>query len=191
MLAKQNLKRHQHLASRPRRFGRLAPLWLCWARPLCHTIPSCHILCDHASFETYWIYAWILVHMMFFLSSDVPEMVDEQNSWNSLVISTYLLYLEWNVCMLVVNICTLWPPTLTFGHVVKHCRDHISFLNNLPDGTTLTQEIVASSVFPVTEILATENHKLYDTFLHVTLGSQSLFRTMSDLTGSDTIWTTE
>jgi hypothetical protein len=29
-----------------------------------------------------------------FLSSDVPEMVDQQNSWNSLVISTYLLYLE-------------------------------------------------------------------------------------------------
>jgi hypothetical protein len=28
-----------------------------------------------------------------FLSSDVPEMVDQQNSWNSLVISTYLLYL--------------------------------------------------------------------------------------------------
>jgi hypothetical protein len=29
-----------------------------------------------------------------FLSSDVPEMVDQQSSWNSLVISTYLLYLE-------------------------------------------------------------------------------------------------
>jgi hypothetical protein len=28
-----------------------------------------------------------------FPSSDVPEMVDQQNSWNSLVISTYLLYL--------------------------------------------------------------------------------------------------
>jgi hypothetical protein len=28
-----------------------------------------------------------------FLSSDVPEMVDQQNSWNSLVIGTYLLYL--------------------------------------------------------------------------------------------------
>jgi hypothetical protein len=40
-----------------------------------------------------------------FPSSDVPEMVNQQNSWNSLVISTYLLYLEWNVGMLVVNIC--------------------------------------------------------------------------------------
>jgi hypothetical protein len=29
-----------------------------------------------------------------FLSSDVPEKVNEQNSWNSLVISTYLLSLE-------------------------------------------------------------------------------------------------
>jgi hypothetical protein len=29
-----------------------------------------------------------------FLSSDVPRMVDLQNTWNSLVIGTYLLYLE-------------------------------------------------------------------------------------------------
>jgi hypothetical protein len=29
-----------------------------------------------------------------FPSSDVPKMVDQQNSWNSLVIGTYLLYLE-------------------------------------------------------------------------------------------------
>jgi hypothetical protein len=29
-----------------------------------------------------------------FPASDVLEMVDEQNSWNSLVISTYLLYFE-------------------------------------------------------------------------------------------------
>jgi hypothetical protein len=28
-----------------------------------------------------------------FLSSDVPEMVDQQNLWNSLVIGTYLLYI--------------------------------------------------------------------------------------------------
>jgi hypothetical protein len=42
-----------------------------------------------------------------FPSSDVPEMVDQQNSWKSLVISTYILYIEWNVCMLTVNICIL------------------------------------------------------------------------------------
>jgi hypothetical protein len=47
-----------------------------------------------------------------FPSSNVPEMVNQQNSWNSLAISTYLLYLEWNVGMLAVNICILWPPTL-------------------------------------------------------------------------------
>jgi hypothetical protein len=29
-----------------------------------------------------------------FPSSDVPEMVNQQNSWNSLVISIYLLFLE-------------------------------------------------------------------------------------------------
>jgi hypothetical protein len=29
-----------------------------------------------------------------FQSSDVPGMVDQRNSWNSLIISTYLLYLE-------------------------------------------------------------------------------------------------
>jgi hypothetical protein len=29
-----------------------------------------------------------------FPSSDVPEMVDQRNSWNTLVINTYLLYLE-------------------------------------------------------------------------------------------------
>jgi hypothetical protein len=50
---------------------------------------------------------------------------------------------------------------------------------------TLSQKIVVSLVFPVTEILAIENHKLYGTFLHVTLGSQSLLRIISDLTGSD------
>jgi hypothetical protein len=42
-----------------------------------------------------------------FPSSDVPIMVDQQNSWNSLVISTYLLYLEWNIGTLAVNICIL------------------------------------------------------------------------------------
>jgi hypothetical protein len=47
-----------------------------------------------------------------FPSSDVPEMVDQQNSCNLLVISSYLIYLELNVDMLAVNICILWPPTI-------------------------------------------------------------------------------
>jgi hypothetical protein len=54
-----------------------------------------------------------------FPSSDVPEVVDQRNSWNSLVISTYLLYLEWNVGMFVVNICILWPPTSTQPEMAK------------------------------------------------------------------------
>jgi hypothetical protein len=51
---------------------------------------------------------------------------------------------------------------------------------------TLAQEIVVSSVFPVTEILAIENDKLYGTFLYVAFGSQSLLKPTSDLTSSDT-----
>jgi hypothetical protein len=46
-----------------------------------------------------------------FPSSDVPEMVDQQNSWKFLVIRTYLLYLEWNLGLLAVDMCILWPPT--------------------------------------------------------------------------------
>jgi hypothetical protein len=38
---------------------------------------------------------------------------------------------------------------------------------------TLTQKIVMSSVLKITEILIIEDHKLYDTFLHVAFGSQS------------------
>jgi hypothetical protein len=45
-----------------------------------------------------------------FPSSDVPVMVDQQNSWNLLVTSTYLLYLQCNIGLLVVNICILLPP---------------------------------------------------------------------------------
>jgi hypothetical protein len=53
MLAKRNLEKRQHLAHRPRRWIRPAPLWLGWARSLCHIIPSCHILCDYALSWTY------------------------------------------------------------------------------------------------------------------------------------------
>jgi hypothetical protein len=48
---------------------------------------------------------------------------------------------------------------------------------------TLTQEIVANLVFPVIEILTIKDHKLYDTFLHVTFGSQSLLKPTNDHTG--------
>jgi hypothetical protein len=50
---------------------------------------------------------------------------------------------------------------------------------------TLAQEIVASSVFSVIEILAIENDKLDSIFLHIAFGSQSLLKPTSDQTGSD------
>jgi L-rhamnose isomerase len=53
------------------------------------------------------------------------------------------------------------PLQLTLGHVVECSRDHVHLLDDLPNGTTLAQKIVVSSVFPVTKILAIENHKLY------------------------------
>jgi hypothetical protein len=45
---------------------------------------------------------------------------------------------------------------------------------DLSNGTTLAQEIVASSVLPITEVLVIKDHKLYGTLLHVAFGSQSL-----------------
>jgi hypothetical protein len=50
---------------------------------------------------------------------------------------------------------------------------------------TLAQEIVASSVFSVIEILGIENDKLDSTFLHIAFRSQSLLKPTSDQTGSD------
>jgi hypothetical protein len=44
---------------------------------------------------------------------------------------------------------------------------------------TLAQEIVVSSVFPVTKILAIEHHKLHSTFLYVAFRSQSLLKLTS------------
>jgi hypothetical protein len=77
------------------------------------------------------------------------------------------------------------PLHLTLGHVVECSRDYVCLLNDLPNGTTLAQKIVASSVFLLTEILTIENHKLYYTFLYVAFGSQSLLEPTSDQTGSD------
>jgi hypothetical protein len=78
------------------------------------------------------------------------------------------------------------PLQLTLGRVVECVMDHIRLLDDLPNGATLAQKIVASSVFPVTEILATEDHKLDSTFLHVAFRSQSLLKPTGDQTGSDT-----
>jgi hypothetical protein len=59
-------------------------------------------------------------------------------------------------------------------------------MNNLLDGTTLALKIVASSVFPVAEILAIEDHRLDSTFLYVVFGLQSLLKPTSERTSSDT-----
>jgi hypothetical protein len=63
---------------------------------------------------------------------------------------------------------------------------HVRLLDNLPNGVALAQEIVAGLILPVTEILAIEDHKLNNTFLHVAFGSQILLKPTSDQTGSDT-----
>jgi hypothetical protein len=70
--------------------------------------------------------------------------------------------------------------------VVECVGDHVRLLNDLPNGTTLAKKIVASSVFSVTKILAIEDHKLNNTFLHVAFGAQSLLKPTGDQTGSDT-----
>jgi hypothetical protein len=57
---------------------------------------------------------------------------------------------------------------------------------NFPNGMTLSQKIVVSSVFPVIEILTTEGHKLDGTLHHVTFWSQSLLKPTNDQTSSDT-----
>jgi hypothetical protein len=71
-------------------------------------------------------------------------------------------------------------------HVVERRQDHARLLHDLPDGTTLAQEIVVSPVFPVTKILAIEHNKLDDTYFHVAFESQSLLKSTSDQTNYDT-----
>jgi hypothetical protein len=70
--------------------------------------------------------------------------------------------------------------------VVEYIGDHVCLLDDLPNGVTLAQEIVAGSVIPITEILAIENDKLNSSFLHVVFRSQSLLRSTGDQTDSDT-----
>jgi hypothetical protein len=70
--------------------------------------------------------------------------------------------------------------------VIECIWDHVRLLDDLANGATLAQKIVASLVFSVTKILAIEDHKLNNTFLHVTFGSQSLLKLTGDQTSSDT-----
>jgi hypothetical protein len=78
------------------------------------------------------------------------------------------------------------PLQLTLGRVDECIGDHVCLLDDLPNGATLAQKIVASSVFSVTEILAIEDHKPNNTFLHVAFGSKSLLKPTDNQTGSDT-----
>jgi hypothetical protein len=66
-------------------------------------------------------------------------------------------------------------------------EDHknVSLLYDLPNGTTLTQEVVVSSILSIIKILAIEYHKLYNTFINVAFGSQSLLKPTSDQTNFD------
>jgi hypothetical protein len=75
---------------------------------------------------------------------------------------------------------------LTLGRVIECIRDHVRLLNDLPNGATLAQKIIASLILSITEILAIENDKLNSTFLHVVFKSQSLLKLTGDQTGSDT-----
>jgi hypothetical protein len=70
--------------------------------------------------------------------------------------------------------------------VVECIGDHVRLLNDLPNDMTLAQKIVTSLIFPVTKIIAIEDHKLNSTFLHVAFGPQSLLKPISDQTGYDT-----
>jgi hypothetical protein len=64
--------------------------------------------------------------------------------------------------------------------------DHVRLLDDLTNGVTMAQKIVASLIFSVIEILTIEDHKLNNTFLHVAFGSQSLLKPTGDQTDSDT-----
>jgi hypothetical protein len=78
------------------------------------------------------------------------------------------------------------PLQLTLGCVVECIGDHVRLLDDLPNDATLAQEIDVGSVLPITEILAIENDKLHNTFLHVAVRSQSLLEPTSDQTSSET-----
>jgi hypothetical protein len=69
---------------------------------------------------------------------------------------------------------------LTLGCILKHCRDHVPCLYDLPNGMTLAQHVVPRLVPPITKIFTIENQKLDNAFLHVAFRSQSLLRITSD-----------
>jgi protein-arginine kinase len=75
---------------------------------------------------------------------------------------------------------------LTLACVVERRRDHVCLMYDLSNGTTLTQKIVVSLILPITEILTIKDYRFYDIFLHTAFESQSLLKSTSDQTCSDT-----
>jgi hypothetical protein len=63
------------------------------------------------------------------------------------------------------------PYELTLGRVVDRSQNHIHRLYDLPNGTTLAQEIIVSLIFLVTKILAIKDNKIDNTFIHVAFRS--------------------
>jgi hypothetical protein len=70
--------------------------------------------------------------------------------------------------------------------MVEYIGDHVRLLDDLSNGATLAQKIVASSVLPVIKIITIEDHKLNNTFLHIAFGSQSMLKPTGDQTSSNT-----
>jgi hypothetical protein len=75
---------------------------------------------------------------------------------------------------------------LTLVCILKHCWNDVPGLYDIPNSTSLAQQVVPSLVVPITKIFIIENHKSGDTFLHVIFRSQSRLRKTSDLTRFDT-----
>jgi hypothetical protein len=112
----------------------------------------------------------------------------ESNIMSSFYVSCTIIYIAIKSSSNEIeNIAVVFIPLqLTLGRVIECSQDHVLLLNDLLNGMTLAQKIVASSFFPLTEILAIKNHQLDNTFLHVAFGSQSLLKPISDQIDSDT-----
>jgi hypothetical protein len=55
--------------------------------------------------------------------------------------------------------------------MIECIGDHVRLLDDLPNDAALTQKIVVSLIFPVTEILVIKDHKVNSTFLHAAFRS--------------------
>jgi hypothetical protein len=90
------------------------------------------------------------------------------------VCDTIVYISTWSSCNVIQSsVVVLIPLQLTLSCILKHYQDHVCFLYDLTNGTTLAQEIVVSPIFPIIEIIAIEDNELHVTFLYVTFGSQS------------------